>query len=292
MSALGDEFLTTRELAELLRIKERKVYDLAASGEIPCSRATGKLLFPRRAIDAWIAEASSGPSPAPHRPEVFLGSHDPLLEWSLRESRCGLATYFDGSVDGLDRFAAGEGVATGLHLADGDDEWNVPAVRARCGDQQAVLVEFAWRERGLIVAESELAAMRGPADLRGRRVVPRPHTAGGQRLLERMLDQAGVAPSSVEFTAVAQSERDAAIAVLEGEAEAAFGLRGLADQYRLAFVPVLRERFDLLVDRRAWFEPPLQRLLRFCGSEAFADRAAGLHGYDVGGLGRVHYNGP
>jgi excisionase family DNA binding protein len=292
MSALGDEYLTTRELAELLRIKERKVYDLAASGEIPCSRATGKLLFPRRAIDAWIADASSGPSPAPGRPDVFLGSHDPLLEWSLRESRCGLATYFDGSVDGLDRFAAGEGVATGLHLADGGDEWNVPAVRARCGDQPVVLVEFAWRERGLIVAESETAAIRGPADLRGRRVVPRPRTAGGQRLLERILEQAGVEPTSVEFTAVAQSERDAAIAVLEGDAEAAFGLRGLADQYRLAFVPVLRERFDLLIDRRAWFEPPLQRLLTFCGGEAFADRAAGLHGYDVGGLGQVHYNGP
>ena len=183
-------------------------------------------------------------------------------------------------------------MATGLHLADGDDDWNVPAVLARCGGQPVVLVEFAWRERGLIVAESELAAIRGPADLRGRRVVPRPRTAGGQRLLERMLAQAGVAPSSVEFTAVAQSERDAAIAVLEGDAEAAFGLRGLADQYRLAFVPVLRERFDLLIDRRAWFEPPLQRLLKFCGSEAFAERAAGLHGYDVGGLGRVHYNGP
>jgi excisionase family DNA binding protein len=30
------EYLTTRELAELLRIKERKVYDLVASGAVPC----------------------------------------------------------------------------------------------------------------------------------------------------------------------------------------------------------------------------------------------------------------
>ena len=48
------EYLTTRELAELLRIKERKVYDLAASGKVPCSRATGRLLFPRAEIEAWI----------------------------------------------------------------------------------------------------------------------------------------------------------------------------------------------------------------------------------------------
>ncbi len=101
------EFLTTRELAELLRIKERKVYDLAASGQVPCSKATGKLLFPRDAIDAWVAEHSSGlerySSLAP--PNVILGSHDPLLDWALRESRCGLASYLDGSTDGLQRFA-------------------------------------------------------------------------------------------------------------------------------------------------------------------------------------------
>lgn len=54
------EYLTVRELAELLRLKERKVYDLAASGAVPCSRATGKLLFPANEIRTWIARAQSG----------------------------------------------------------------------------------------------------------------------------------------------------------------------------------------------------------------------------------------
>src|SRR6056297_2175322 len=114
------EFLTVRELAELLRIKERKVYDLAASGDVPVSRATGTLLFPRRELEAWIASASTGgtPAPAAPRPAICLGSHDPLLEWALRQARCGLASFFDGSLDGLDRFRAGEGMAAGLHLHD------------------------------------------------------------------------------------------------------------------------------------------------------------------------------
>ena len=38
MANLSTEFLTTRELAELLHIKERKVYDLAAEG----ARAAGR----------------------------------------------------------------------------------------------------------------------------------------------------------------------------------------------------------------------------------------------------------
>lgn len=106
------QYLTTADLAGLLRIGQRKVYELAASGQVPCVRVTGKLLFPRAAAESWLA----APAPAPCRPPVFFGSRDPLLEWALRESRCGMATLFDGSLDGLSRFAAGEGQATGLHL--------------------------------------------------------------------------------------------------------------------------------------------------------------------------------
>ena len=149
------EYLTTKELAELLRLKERKIYELAAKGEVPCTRATGKLLFPRRAVNAWMAGHSTGPGiePEDERPAVFLGSHDPLLEWALRESACGCATFFDGSLDGLDRFARGEGVATALHLYSGQTrEWNLPHVISRFANQPVVLIELGWRERGLIVA--------------------------------------------------------------------------------------------------------------------------------------------
>ena len=56
--------------------------------------------------------------------------------------------------------------------------------------------------------------------------------------------------------------------------------------------PLSEERFDLLVDRRAWFEPPMQKLLTFCRSTAFLARAKELDGYDVSQFGTVHYNGP
>ncbi len=45
------QFLTTRELAAMLRVKERKVYELAAEGALPVHRVTGKLLFPRVEIE-------------------------------------------------------------------------------------------------------------------------------------------------------------------------------------------------------------------------------------------------
>jgi len=293
MADRSAEYLTTKELADLLRIKERKVYDLAASGDIPCTRALGKLLFQRAAIDDWLGRHGSGETGAPAAvPTVFLGSHDPLLEWSLREADCGIATYFDGSLDGLERLDRSEGIAAGLHLFDAaSGTWNVAAVRERFGHRPVVLVEWAWRERGLIVEAGNPKGIGSVSDLKGRRVVPRQAQAGSQVLLDHHLAEAGLAERDVETIHAARTETDAALAVQEGQADAAFGLLSVARQYRLDFVPVVRERFDLLVWRSEWFEEPFQKLLELRRSQDFAIRAEAMPGYDASGFGRVHYNG-
>jgi len=291
---LTTEFLTTKELADLLRIKERKVYDLAASGGVPCSRATGKLLFSRKAIEAWVARHSSGMANerSNRHSKVFLGSHDPLLEWALRASGAELATLFDGSLDGLERFARGEGMATGTHVFDPETgDWNLAVVTTRFGHAPVALVEFAWRERGLIVPADNEASFSDVAALKGHRVVPRQQGAGSQVLLLHLLAETRVGHDEVEWADTARTESDAALAVLEGKADAALGLRAVAEQLRLGFVPLVRERFDLLVDRAAWFDPPMQRLVAFCRSSAFLAKAGELAGYDVSGFGNVHFNG-
>ena len=285
------EFLTVRELAELLRIKERKVYDLAASGEVPVARVTGKLLFPVAEVREWIARGSSGgtAAEAAPRPPILLGSHDPLLDWAVRASRCGLATLLGGSLDGFARFGRGEGAATGLHLFDPESAaWNVPAVR---GTEGAVLVHWAVRRRGLVLRPEDAGAVRGLADLAGRRVAPRQPEAGAQTLFEHLLDGAGVSADALRYAPAAQSEQDAVLAIAEREADAAFGLEACARPYGLSFVPLVEERFDLLVDRRAFFEPPLQRLMAFARSPEFRDHAGARAGYDASACGEVVWNG-
>ncbi|WP_172327375.1 helix-turn-helix transcriptional regulator [Mangrovicoccus sp. HB161399] len=284
------EYLTVRELAELLRLKERKIYDLAASGELPCSRATGKLLFPAAEIRAWIEGARGGRSaPAAPRPGVFLGSHDPLLDWAIRQSRCGLATYFDGSLDGLARFAAGEGVAAGMHLRDTGGSWNIAAAREAAGGLDAVLVGFATRRRGLVLREG-VAAPAGLAGLAGLRLAPRQDASGTAGLLSDLASEAGLDLGKVRLAGLERTEDEAVQAVRRGEADVTFGLETLARTYGLRFVPVIEERFDLLACRRAWFEPPLQELMAFCRSEPFRKRAENLGGYGLSRLGQVVWN--
>jgi len=285
------EYLTTKELAELLRIKERKVYDLVASGSVPCSRATGKLLFPRKAVNEWLANHASSPASSSPRPPVIVGSHDPLFEWALRESRCGLASYFDSSLDGLERYAGGDGIATGLHLYDsGSASWNITLVESRFSQARVVLVEWAKRSRGLIVQPDAKATYQGLADLCGKTTVPRQPEAGSQVLLQALLDQQEVNATDIKWTRAARSEVDAVLDVVEGRADATFGLAVLAKQYRLGFVPIIDERYDIMVDRRAWFEPAWQTFIKFCQSPAFGKHAKGLAGYDIDTQFQIQYN--
>lgn len=285
------DYLTTRELAQLLRIGERKVYDLVASGEIPHVRAVGKLLFPRAEITAWLNAARGGPVVAePPLPPIVAGSHDPLLDWALRESGSGLASYYDGSFDGLARLAERSAQAAGLHIRE-EDDWNVNTLRATLGEAPVVLVEIARRQRGLLLAPG-VSGIRTVADLRGRRVVLRQDSAASQRQFDDLLAEHGLSRRDItSLDSPARTEEALAMALYEGKAEAGFGLGALAGLYGLGFVPLSQERFDLAVWRRAWFDPPMRKLVEFLRSSAFAGRAAELGGYDLSGLGRVHHNG-
>lgn len=287
-----ERYLTVPELAELLRIKERKVYDLASSGAVPCSKVTGKLLFPEAAVHRWLAKGQIGEQGQDRaRPSVFLGSHDPLLDWALRQSECGIATFFDGSQDGLDRFAAREGLAAGIHIYTPEaQDWNLSAVAPFEGEP-VVLLGFAVRQRGLVVRPNLASSVTGLRDLEGRTLTPRQTGAGTRTLFEHLLREAGVLVDAIRMAPVARSEADAVLDVATGVSDATFGLEALAHQHKLGFVPLIAERFDILVSRRAYFEPPMQKFVRFLTSAAFADHAAAMKGYDATDAGSVRWNG-
>ena len=192
MAAQAGTYLTVAEVAGLLRLKERRVYALARTGALPSRRVTGRLLFARSEVEAWLQAAQ--PTPAKESPAVLVGSHDPLLDWALRESGCGIASFCDGSLDGLARLERGEAVLAGLHLAEGEGAWNRGHVQERLAGANVALLEWAWRERGFIVAAGNPLAIRGLTDLALRRVVARQERAGSQVLLEDLLKRAGLAP--------------------------------------------------------------------------------------------------
>jgi len=293
---MAGELMNTHEVAEYLRLKERKVYDLVARRAIPCTRVGGKWLFQKAMIDAWLREQTrAGDTRArPDLPDIVAGSHDPLLEWAVRESGSGLAMLFDGSLAGLERVGERRALAAGVHVIDPQSgEYNAPFVRGRLTDDPLVLLEWAWREQGLIVAAGNPHGVRGIEDVTRLRFAGRQKEAGSHLLLAHLLERAGLQVPDVEGAGPPlRSETEVALAISEGRADAGLAIAAVARQFRLDFIPLWRERYDLLVWRRAYFEPPFQRLVTFTRQAAFAERARQLAGYEVENLGRVHHNGP
>ena len=292
------DYLTTREVADLIRLKERKVYDLVATGAIPCVRVTGKLLFPRHLVEAWLAqhiEYGGGTETLQPRPRICAGSHDPLLDWALREAGTGLAVSFAGSLAGLEQMATGQAQMAGVHLpengGEGASAWNVEHLKRALPGQPVVLIEWARRQQGLIVAPDNPLELKGVADLAGRRVIGRQREAGAFVLLARLLEEAGLGAADLKLADVpALTEADVAVAVGEGRADAGLGIATAAHQARLGFVPLIEERYDIAVWRAAYFDQPMQKLLAFARTTRFAERAKALTGYDVSSLGAVRYN--
>jgi molybdate-binding protein len=124
-------------------------------------------------------------------------------------------------------------------------------------------------------------------------VARRQEAAGSRLLLAQLLEREGLGLEDLNFTAeTARSETDLGLAILEGRAEAGLAVEAAARTLKLDFVPLMRERYDLLLRRRDYFEAPVQALLAFARGTAFRTRAGQMGGYDVSGLGRVHLNGP
>jgi excisionase family DNA binding protein len=291
------QFLTTAEAAQYLRLKERKLYELVANGALPCTKATGRWLFPKSELDRWLAAGlvrPEGMPPAEPMP-IVGGSHDPLLEWALLESHSGLAMLPEGSGSGIERFAKGEIVAAAVHLhpLDGDaSDANIEAVKERPGLHDAVLIAFGRREQGLVLAADNPLGIASLEDVIARRarMATRPNGAGAQLLLEAMLHRAAAdAERLIRVDPPCPTGPDIAQAIQAARADCGIASRAVANGAGLAFVPLLWERFDILMRQRHYFRPPLQKLVVFLRSPALAARAAEMGGYEIGHAGDVRF---
>jgi putative molybdopterin biosynthesis protein len=291
------QLFTTAEAARYLRLKERKIYEMVAEGTVPCTKVTGRWLFPKAELDHWLASSvtrpagMSRPQPAP----IVAGSHDPLLEWAMRESGCELATLAVGSEAGFTRFAAGETIAAAMHLhavEDPEADANLAAVAGRSELQDAVLVAFCRREQGLLLAPGNPLEIRSIDDVIAKRarIALRPKGAGAQLLLFSLLRRAKAAfDTLVSVSPVCPTGPDIAQAIRAGRADTGIATRSVANSAGLDFAPVVWEPFDLLMRQRDYFHPPMQALIRFLQSEELAARAREMGGFDLSPVGTVRF---
>jgi putative molybdopterin biosynthesis protein len=231
---------------------------------------------------------------------VAIGSHDLTLDLLAQflaeagqESGGGvrLASANVGSQGGLVALRRGEAHLAGSHLLDPDTgEYNISYVQRYVPDTPIVLVTLVGREQGLIVRPGNPAALRTIADL-GRpdvTFVNRQRGAGTRVLLDFEIGKIGLAPDEIrgyereEYTHLA-----VAAAVSSGVADCGLGIAAAARALNLDFVPLFRERYDLVIPQAYHTSPLLRPLLDALHDARFRRQVAALPGYDVSHMGDV-----
>lgn len=287
-------YLTTAEVARVLRLNQKKVYAMLQERRLPAARVSGKWLFPRELLERWVAEHTVYPATGVMGALldtllVLQGSDDWLLGRVIDALRARpgttIATAPVGSLEGLKALASGGAHAACFHLPDEEVVGLVPE-----GETWYVL-DLAEREQGLMYAGKGPGgrAPRGAADLvrRRLRLADRQAGSGTHRLTRRLVEQAGERPAALRTVGPYSSHIEVGLAVRAGLADVGLGVRVAAQLCGLSFRPLHRETFRLAVPARYFGHPRMVEFFQALLAEFGAARRRKLPGYSFEPLGRT-----
>jgi excisionase family DNA binding protein len=292
-------FMTVRQAAAYLQVNEKKIYALVRDGKIPASKLTGKWLFPRDLVDQWLLESSHGGLLTDRI--VVAGSDDPLLFRAITQvaaalqSKALISYAATGSQLGLTLLARRRADICGIHWGPAEESYQRhPALirqYVQAGDW--ALVRLFRREQGLLVSPGLWSGEVGIDGLFQREVrwVERQEGAGSQRFLRELISRHELDPADRRITGRASTEREAASLIAMGQAEVGPGVRAVANEFGLDFVPIGWEAFDLALHRGIFFRRLFQRLLDYLRGNECRRQANMLGGYDLEELGNLIWTG-
>lgn len=297
---LGESrFLTVRQVARYLDLHEKKVYALAAEGQIPATKVTGKWLFPRDMVDQWLLESAHGGVLTDRL--VVAGSDDPLLYRAIMQlanqvQGGALVSYtHTGTQLGLSLLARRRADVCAMHWgpAEQSEHRHMAVVRQYPQHHDWVVQRAFYREQGLIVA-ADIRPVDGDVHALFNskvRWAMRQEGAGSQRFLRETLARLSIDPASLRVTGQANSEREAAALVALAQADVAPGARAAAAEFGLEFLPIGWEAYDLVLRRGVYFRRLFQKLFEQLQSPECRRWAQLLGGYDYADHGKVIWSG-
>ncbi len=174
----------------------------------------------------------------------------------------------------------------GTHLREeATQEDNLPAIRALFPKKGAVaVVTFAEWEEGLVTAAGNPKRIKTLEDLARPkiRMINRELGAGSRRLLDMRLNEAGIASAKVSgYEQICFGHLAAAWHVATGLADCCVATRSAARAFGLGFIPLVLERYDLVVRREHWGSTGLTRLLDTLSKGGFRRELEAQGGYDT-----------
>ena len=300
---MSSELMSTKEVARYLDIHEKQVYLLIKAGKIPCTRVTGKWIFPVKLIDEWIqASVHDGLQQARKKINqidgalLASGSNDPVLDMLLTAMRKDhpAFNFFSantGSVSGLEALNTGLTDIAFSHLYDPETgDYNTPYLKKYCPDHQPVVVNLFYRQIGFLTAKSKSNIFDGWESLARKDLcfVNRQRGSGIRILLDYELKNRAIACGEISgYDNEVYTHFEVGLSLISGDADVGIASAAVAKILDLNFQPLASERFDMILDKETFFQPAIQAFIETLQSGQFKSRAEKIGSYNFKDTGRI-----
>jgi putative molybdopterin biosynthesis protein len=229
-----------------------------------------------------------------HNTIMAFGSHDLALELlaeQLSEANSGNKLYSIpvGSLDGLIALRQGICQIAGCHLLDNiTGDYNLDYVRHFFPGESMRLLNLTHRQQGLLVKKGNPISISSLADLSREdvRFINRQTGSGTRLWLDRQLSLLQIDQSTINgYDREVYTHSLVGQAIHKGQADVGIGVRAIAGQMALDYIPLFEERFDLLVASEHLNDPKLQPIFDLLQSARLRRAINRLAGYDAARTG-------
>ncbi|MBQ8830066.1 MAG: helix-turn-helix transcriptional regulator [Oscillospiraceae bacterium] len=301
--------LSTQEVADILHVSRSTIYDLIRRGEIHSYKIGRKVRFTQDDVDAYIARSRHEHSVRPvkviethstlltppqcEEPDIIISGQDVILDIlanHLQQKDINAArTYLSGFEALLSLYQDNVDVAAS-HLYDGK-EYNTPFVRALLPGIPAVLVNISYRTQGFYIKSGNPKKIRGWEDLKRSdiTILNRRSGSSARILLDTQLKALAFPSSKVRgYNKIIKSHLTVAAAIAAGEADVAIGTERISRQIDgIDFIPLMQERFDLVIKKEALVTEPVKQMIKVLNSPEFRAEIKNFSGNNYKDLGKI-----
>jgi len=248
-------------------------------------------------ISSEVPEA--GPTHAGAKKVIrFVGSHDIALNILLvllkhRGKDTEIEVTHAGSLGGLIALQEERADLAGTHLLDEEtSEYNFPFVKRILPGREIVVVNLAYRIQGLMFAAGNPLRINGLTDLTRDDVtfINRQKGSGTRVLLDLQLKQQGILPSGIKgYDVELDTHLAVGSAIVQGKANTGLGIEAAAQSCGLDFLPLFRERYDLVIPGPTYRNGMLDTMVDIIKSDEFKKIVDEVGGYDTSQSGTITY---
>ena len=301
--------LSTQEVADILHVSKSTIYDLIRKGEIHSYKIGRKVRFTQDDVDAYIARSRHEHSTRPVKnidthstlltpektdePEIIISGQDVVLDILanyLQQEGVHTARTYLNSFEGLLSLYQDNIQVAACHLFDGFD-YNTSYVRSLMPGIPAVLVNMSYRTQGFYVRKGNPKNIKGWSALMRQDIAILNRRVGSSAriLLDMQLKRLGIPASRVRgYDKIMKSHLTMAAAISTGEADLAIGTERISRQIEgIDFIPLLEERFDLVIKKEMLSTKAVQKLLNVLKNPAFRQEIAHFSGNDYRDMGKI-----